>query len=172
MHKAGLNESSGDRSAPRHQNPSSRSLSDGSSMVHTAASRAGDTSTTGMGGHWDSPSGHSCRPGSQGTRDSHRNPAKVQAGCCALPFKYPGSSPVPFAEAGSKLPQPSLAKLLTGTCCGFHHNLTLLEKQSSNCLVPSVPPLLSPQLACCPPYCSSLQKIPRTHGGISDFICI
>lgn len=44
MHKAGLKESSGDHSAPRHETPSSRSLPDGFTMVHSAASHEVDTS--------------------------------------------------------------------------------------------------------------------------------
>lgn len=58
-------------------------------------------------------------------RDSHRNPAKVQPGCCTLPFRSPESWPVPFAEAGSKSLQPTPVNLLIGACCGLHHNLIL-----------------------------------------------
>lgn len=44
MHKAGLKESSGDHSAPRHETLSSGSLPDGFTTVHSAAGCEVDTS--------------------------------------------------------------------------------------------------------------------------------
>lgn len=103
----------------------------------------------------------------QDTRDSHSNPPKVLPGRCALPFRQ--------SELTQFLPlriEQSYPKSANWEVPWFPPQPNMLQKERGNFLTPSVPSLLPPELACCPPYCWSFQKISRTREGMRDFMCI